>query len=119
MELISSVYKAATNQSENLHGYSFFCTQVVGHSIVPGVSVTVTGRSVGFSRTVQSDSQGVFRFPQIPAGTYKLATAPISGFAATTVEEVTMTIESVTVANIKLGLASTAESVVVTSDQLG
>jgi hypothetical protein len=88
-------------------------------AIVPGVSVTVTGQSVGFSRTVQSDSQGVYRFPQIPAGTYKLATAPISGFAATTVEEVTVTIESVTAANIKLGLASTAESVVVTSDQLG
>ncbi|MGH9847167.1 MAG: carboxypeptidase regulatory-like domain-containing protein, partial [Blastocatellia bacterium] len=88
-------------------------------SIVPGVSVTVTGQTVGFGRTVQSDSQGGFRVLQIPAGSYKIATAAISGFAATTVEDVTVTIESVTVANIKLGVASTAESVVVTSDQLG
>jgi hypothetical protein len=88
-------------------------------SVVPGVSVTVTGITVGFSRVVQSDSQGGFRVLQIPAGVYKIATAPISGFAAAVVEDVTVTIESVTVANIKLGVAAATESVVVTSDQLG
>ncbi|MCG3159830.1 MAG: hypothetical protein JMDDDDMK_00850 [Acidobacteria bacterium] len=88
-------------------------------SIVPGVSVTVTGVTVGFNRVVQSDSQGIFRVQQIPAGTYKIATAPISGFAAAKVEDVTVTIESVTVANIKLGVAAASETVVVTSDQLG
>ncbi|MBS1790527.1 MAG: TonB-dependent receptor [Acidobacteria bacterium] len=88
-------------------------------AVVPAVNVTVTGVSVGFKRTVQSDSQGVFRVQQIPAGTYKITTAAISGFAATTVDDVTVTIESVTVANIKLGLAATSESVVVTTDALG
>src|SRR5262249_42468413 len=80
---------------------------------------TVTGVSVGLTRTVQSDSQGVFRVQQIPAGTYKITTAATAGFAAATVENVTVTIENVTVANIKLGLASSAESVVVTADTLG
>jgi hypothetical protein len=88
-------------------------------SVVPGVSVTVTGITVGFNRVVQSDSQGVFRVQQIPAGRYKIATAPIAGFAAANVEDVTVTIETVTVANIKLGVAAASESVVVTSDQLG
>ncbi|MGH9768793.1 MAG: carboxypeptidase regulatory-like domain-containing protein [Blastocatellia bacterium] len=88
-------------------------------SVVPGVSVTVTGVTVGFNRVVQSDSQGVFRIQQIPAGTYKIATAPTGGFTAAVVEGVTVTIESVTVANIKLGVATTAETVTVTSDQLG
>ncbi len=88
-------------------------------AVVPGVKVTVTGITVGFSRSVQSDSQGVFRIQQIPAGSYKLSTAPIAGFAAMTVDSVTVTIENVTAANIKLGVASTTESVVVTSDQLG
>src|SRR5262244_2348099 len=64
-------------------------------AVVPGVSVTVTGVTVGFSRAVQSDSQGVFRVQQIPAGTYRITTAPISGFAATVVDGVTVTIESV------------------------
>jgi hypothetical protein len=88
-------------------------------AVVPGVSVTVTGVTVGFSRTVQSDSQGMFRVQQIPAGTYKIATAATTGFAATTVNDVTVTIETVTIANIKLGVAAASESVVVTTDALG
>lgn len=88
-------------------------------SVVPSVSVIVTGQTVGFSRTVQSDSQGVFRVLQIPAGIYKITTAATAGFAANVIEDVTVTIESVTTANIKLGVASASESVVVTSDELG
>jgi len=88
-------------------------------AVVPGVSVTVTGVTVGFNRTVQSDSQGVFRVQQIPVGTYKITTAALSGFMATTVDNVPVTIENVTVANIKLGVAATAESVVITTDTLG
>lgn len=88
-------------------------------AVVPGVSVTVTGVTVGLNRIVQSDTQGVFRLQQIPAGTYKISTAAISGFAATVIDNITVTIENVTVTNIKLGVGSTAESVVVTSDQLG
>lgn len=88
-------------------------------AVVPGVSITVTGVSVGFSRNVQSDSQGAFRVQQIPIGTYKITTAAISGFAATTVDGITVTIENTTVANIKLGIAAASESVVVTTDALG
>lgn len=87
--------------------------------VVPNVSITVTGISVGFTRNVQSDSQGVFRVQQIPAGTYKITTAPISGFAATTIENVTVTIENSTAVTIKLGIASATESVQVTTDALG
>src|SRR5262245_27763615 len=56
-------------------------------AVVPGVTVTVTGVTVGFSRAVQSDSQKVFRVQQVPTGTYKIATSPISGFAATVIED--------------------------------
>ena len=87
--------------------------------VVPNVSVTVSGVSVGFSRTVQSDSQGTFRLQQIPAGTYKIMTAALGGFAATTLENVTVNIENETVATIKLGIATTSESMVVTTDALG
>ena len=47
-------------------------------AVVPAVSITVTGVTVGFNRTIQSDSDGQFRIQQVPIGTYKLATAPIS-----------------------------------------
>ena len=88
-------------------------------AVIPGISITVTGITVGFNRTVQSDSQGEFRVQQIPIGLYNLATAATSGFAAATISDVTVTIEKATTVNIKLGLTTTAESVVVTSDALG
>src|SRR5262245_6485871 len=88
-------------------------------AVIPGVSITVTGISIGFSRTVQSDSQGEFRVQQVPIGAYNVTTAATSGFAAATVSDITVTIEKATVVNIKLGVTTTAESVVVTSDALG
>ncbi|HEX4946361.1 MAG TPA: TonB-dependent receptor, partial [Blastocatellia bacterium] len=88
-------------------------------AVVPNVSVTLTGTSIGYARTVQSDEQGGFRFEQIPVGTYKITTAPLGGFAATTVEGVTVTIEGITTVNLKLGLAAMSEAVVVTTDALG
>lgn len=91
----------------------------VNGSIVPGVTITVTGVSVGFNRTGTSDSQGGFRFEQIPVGTYRITTAATGGFSATTTDNVTVTIENITVTNIKLGVASASESVVVTTDALG
>ncbi len=86
---------------------------------VPGVNVMVTGKTVGFARTVQSNAQGVFRVVQIPAGDYKITAAATGGFAAAIVDDVTVTIENTTTANIKLGVAAASETVVVTSDQLG
>ncbi len=91
----------------------------VNGAVVPGVTVTVTGVTVGFSRVVQSDSQGEYRVQQIPIGVYNVATSATGGFAAATIENVTVTIEKATVVNIKLGISQTAESVVVTGDSLG
>src|SRR5215475_5096509 len=88
-------------------------------AVIPGVSITVSGITIGFSRTVQSDSQGEFRVQQVPIGAYNVTTTATSGFAAATVSDVTVTIEKATVVNIKLSVTTTAESVVVTSDALG
>lgn len=71
-------------------------------AVVPNVSITLTGVTVGFKRTVQSDDQGEFRIQQVPIGTYKITTAPLSGFATSTVESITVTVEKVTVVNISL-----------------
>ena len=87
-------------------------------AVVPSVSITITGVTVGFNRTVQSDSNGEFRISQIPVGTYKITTAASSGFAATTVDSVVVTIEKVTVANIQLGVTS-VNTVDVSADPIG
>src|SRR6185436_4860316 len=85
-------------------------------AVVPNVSVTVTGVSVGFNRIVQSNSDGEFRIQQIPSGTYQITTAAISGFAATTVDNINVAIEKVTVVNVKLGITSATTVDVTASD---
>jgi hypothetical protein len=87
-------------------------------AVVPNVSVTLTGVTVGFNRTVQSDDQGEFRIQQIPIGTYKMITAAVSGFAAATVENVSVTIEKVTVVNVKLGITATTTTVDITASDV-
>ena len=91
----------------------------VNAAVVPGITVTLTGVSVGFSRTVESDSQGEFRILEVPIGTYKVATAAKSGFSAAVVDDVIVTIEKATQVNIRVGVSSTAEAVSITADELG
>ena len=87
-------------------------------AVVPNVSIILTGVTVGFKRTAQSDDQGEFRIQQVPIGTYKITTAPLSGFATATVESITVAVEKVTVVNIKLGITS-VNTVNVASDVAG
>ena len=87
-------------------------------AVVPNVSVKLTGVTVGFNRTVQSDDNGEFRIPQVPIGRYKITTAPSSGFAAATVDNITVTIEKSTIVNVKLGITSVS-SVEISDDAMG
>jgi hypothetical protein len=86
---------------------------------IPGATVTITGVSVGFERKVQSDSEGVYRVLQVPAGTYKIVTAATSGFAAATLENVTVVIEKTTTADITVGISETVNTVEIAGDALG
>ncbi len=86
-------------------------------AVVPGASVTVVGVNVGFNRTVQTGDDGMYRIERVPAGLYKVTVAPISGFAATSVDT-QIVIEKKTTANVVLGISS-VNTVDVQSDPLG
>jgi hypothetical protein len=89
-------------------------------AVVPGASVTVEGVNVGFTRTVQADSNGLYRVQQAPPGTYKVSVAATGGFAATTLTEpVNVVIEKVTTADVTLSVSGTAVDVTVNSDAIG
>src|SRR5262245_46243961 len=89
-------------------------------AVVPNVSITLTGITVGFKRTVQSDDEGEFRIQQVPVGTYKITTTATSGFEAATVENISVTVEKVTVVPVKLGITATTTTVdVAASDMAG
>src|SRR5215467_10403539 len=89
-------------------------------AVVPNVTITLTGVTVSFKRTVQSDDQGEFRIQQVPIGTYKITTAALSGFAATALENISVTVEKVTVVTVKLGITATTTTVdIAASDASG
>ena len=61
-------------------------SRVVGRStdqtgaVLPGVTVTITSKATGATRTVVTDSQGRYTVTNLSPGTYELVTA-MSGFA--------------------------------------
>jgi hypothetical protein len=90
-----------------------------GGAVVPNVTVTIQGVNVGFSREVQTNSEGFYRVQQVPPGTYRVTTAVTGGFAAATVDNVNVVIERITTADINVGVAGATASVDVSSDATG
>lgn len=76
-------------------------------AIVPGVSVTVVGKDIGFSRTVTADNNGVYRLSQIPPGRYTVTVAATKGFAAQT-QTITVGIDNTSKQDFKLTTSASA-----------
>lgn len=87
-------------------------------AVVPNASVTITGVSIGLSRTVTSDSEGYYVVRQLPPGSYNVSIASVSGFAAKTIENQTVVLETTTTVNVKLALQTAGATVDVTADEL-
>lgn len=88
-----------------------------GGAVIPNATVTVQGTSIGFNRTIQTDSNGSYFLQQVPAGSYTISVAAISGFAATTVDRVQVSIEKITTTDITMGIAQNVATVDVSSDE--
>jgi hypothetical protein len=84
-------------------------------AVVPGASVTITGKNVGFGRTVQADAQGVYRAVQLPPGNYTVSVSAVSGFAAQTKDNVQISANNTTTTDFVMA-ASTSVSVDVTGE---
>jgi len=70
-------------------------------AVVPGASVTVAGKDVGFKRTVSADNDGVYRINQIPPGTYTVTVEETKGFKAQSLD-VTVGLNNTTRQDFKL-----------------
>ena len=88
-------------------------------AVVPAVSITLTGTTVGFNRTIQGDDQGNYKFLQVPVGAYKISSGAVNGFAATTVDNINVNAEKTTTVDITVGVTTTVNTVDVSSDPLG
>src|SRR5687768_11011925 len=65
-------------------------------AVVPNVTVTIKGTSIGFDRTVQTDDKGFYSARQVPPGIYSATTAATAGFAAQTKEGIQVGIGTAT-----------------------
>ena len=84
-------------------------------AVVSGASVTVKNVETGFERTVTSNSDGFFTAPLLPLGRYRVTTSA-SGFSATVLENVQVTVGQTLALNVALKVGGTTETVDVTTD---
>lgn len=82
---------------------------------IPGVTVTVTGLTHGFNRTLTTDGQGFYRVQQVPPGRYRVQFGGVSGFAEAARDDVQVVLGRVTPLSVELEAATVTGQVVVTS----
>jgi len=85
-------------------------------AVVPNASVTVAGNTIGFTRTVSTNSEGYFVVRQVPPGTFKVSVAATGGFAAVSRDGQVVVTGVNTTVNIQLAIAGAQTVVDVTDD---
>ena len=81
---------------------------------VARAKVMLTNQATGFSLTVSTDAQGNYTATPLHLGVYTVMVTA-AGFAPTTQKDVQVNVESTTTADLRMGVAGTDQSVVVTS----
>jgi Carboxypeptidase regulatory-like domain/TonB dependent receptor len=82
---------------------------------LPGVTVTATQKETGLSRNTVTESDGTYRLPSLPVGTYTV-TVELNGYATVTVENVKVNVASQREVNIDLSQATVAETINVVAE---
>ncbi len=88
-------------------------------AIVPNVTITVSasGTSAGFKRTVTTNDSGFARVLQIPPGTYTVTSAAVSGFVERTLPNIGVSLGKATIVNLELS-TTVAADVTVSADDI-
>src|SRR5437870_11893264 len=78
------------------------------NAAVPGVTVTLTGKTG--ARTTTTDTEGNYRFPAVEPGTYAVA-AELTGFKPTRQDNINVTVGSALDVPLSLTVAGVSERV--------
>src|SRR6266404_3670215 len=84
-------------------------------AVVPKTEVSIQSAGTGISRTVNTDDNGFYLAPSLPAGTYTVSTAP-QGFKKTVAQSVDLHVAENRVVNLDLQVGQVSETVTVSSD---
>ncbi len=82
------------------------------NAVMPGVTVTIASPSMQGVRTAVTNEEGIYRFPSIPPGDYKI-TYELGGFSTVIRDGVRVGLGFTATINVELKVASLAESVTV------
>ena len=69
---------------------------------VPNAQITLSGPNMVIPKTAQSDSEGRYRFDQVPPGKYTLTVAEVAGFAGLHQDNIEVNISHSTTVNITM-----------------
>lgn len=109
----TAVQQTASAQAAT-SGMSGLVTDQSGAAI-PGVAVTLTNATTGAKFTETTNSQGFYRFSEIPPGEGYTATFSANGFAAMEVKNIYLTVSTVRTQNATLQVSARAEKIEVTA----
>src|SRR5947209_1397028 len=84
-------------------------------AVVSGATVTLTNPATGFSRTTQTDDQGIYQFLEVPPATYGM-TVTSGGFATIKRDNVVLQVSSPATLNINLQVQGSSEIVDVSGE---
>ncbi|PYL09986.1 MAG: hypothetical protein DME33_02365, partial [Verrucomicrobia bacterium] len=113
--VIAASTPSAFTQSQALNGQIEGTVSDQNKAAVPNAVITVTNIESGATRTVTTDESGVYRFPLLPLGTYRITTEA-SNFKKLVHEGVTLTTGQTATVDLNLPTGDIQEVVTVSSD---
>ncbi|HWQ34632.1 MAG TPA: TonB-dependent receptor [Blastocatellia bacterium] len=113
--LAALAFVAIPGQAQVLYGSITGNITDSGGAAVPGATVTITHKETGQSREGVTDASGSYDFPTVLAGTYSVRVSK-AGFKTITKDNVTVTLNNVTRADISIEVGQVTESVIITAE---
>jgi len=110
--LLSAVFVVSPNYAQVPTGALAGAVTDGTGAVVPNATVTLTNKETGATRTVESNSEGFYSAPSLPAGEYEVKVVA-KGFSAS-VRPATVLTGSTTTVNVSLQVGQTNEIVTVT-----
>ena len=83
--------------------------------VLPGATLTIRNTATGVTRETQTDSEGSYRAPLLPVGSYEV-TAALAGFATTRRTNLVLTIGQTLIVDVALKVAGAQEEITVTAE---
>jgi hypothetical protein len=102
-------------QSQALNGQIEGTVSDQNNAAVPNAVITVTNIETGATRTVTTDESGVYRFPLLPLGTYRI-TAEAANFKKLVRDGITLATGQTSTVDLSLPAGEVQEVVTVSSD---